>query len=85
MTTGVLLARVSLPRSVDLLWMRHEAPMPPGPDVAVEEVPYDAAHELRLAWDQEDFPDRDPGDYHAYAREVSLRRGARVLRRARGP
>lgn len=66
-------------KATRLLWMRHEAPMPPGLDVAVEEVPYDAAHELRLAWDQEDFPDRDPGDYHAYAREVSLRRGARVL------
>ena len=66
-------------KATRLLWMRHEAPMPPGPDVAVEEVPYDAAHELRLAWDQEDFPDQDPGDYHAYAREVSLRRGAKVL------
>jgi GNAT superfamily N-acetyltransferase len=53
--------------------------MPPGPDVAVEEVPYDAVRDLRLAWHQEDFPDQDPGEYHASAREVSLRRGARVL------
>jgi GNAT superfamily N-acetyltransferase len=62
-----------------LLWMRHEASMPQGPDVAVEELPYDAVYHLRLAWHQEDFPDQDPGDYHAYAREVSLRRGAKVM------
>lgn len=66
-------------KATRLLWMRHEAPLPPGPDVAVEEVPYDAVHELRLAWDREDFPDQDPGDYRAFAREDSLRRGARVL------
>ena len=66
-------------RTTRLLWMRHEAPLPPGPDVAVEEVPYDAVHDLRLAWHREDFPDLDPGDFHAYAREVALRRGARVL------
>jgi GNAT superfamily N-acetyltransferase len=53
--------------------------MPPGPDVAVEEVPYDTVHELRLAWHQEDFPGEDPGDYFAYARDISLRRGAKVL------
>ena len=61
--------------------------MPPGPDIAVEELPYDAVHDLRLAWHREDFPDRDFGDYRAHAREVSLRRGARVLvvREAREP
>lgn len=62
-----------------LLWMRHEASLPPGPDSAVEEVPYDAVHDLRLAWHHEDFPDLEPGDYLDYAREISLRRGARVL------
>jgi GNAT superfamily N-acetyltransferase len=36
-------------------------------------------HELRLAWYQEDFPDQDPGDYHADARDVSLSRGAMAL------
>ena len=59
--------------------MRHEAPLPPGPDIAVEEVPYDAVEDLRLAWHHEDFPDQDPGDYPAHAREISLRRGAQVL------
>jgi GNAT superfamily N-acetyltransferase len=66
-------------KATRLLWMRQEASVPPGPDVAVEELPYDAVHDLRLAWYQEDFPDQDPGHYHAYAREVSLRRGAKVL------
>src|SRR5215216_6755805 len=32
-------------RALRLLWMRHESPAPPGPDVPVEEVPYDAVHE----------------------------------------
>ena len=62
-----------------LLWMRHEAPLPPGPDIAVEEVPYGAVDDLRIAWHHEDFPDQDPGDYPAHAREISLRRGAQVL------
>jgi GNAT superfamily N-acetyltransferase len=66
-------------KATRLLWMRHEVPMPPGPEVAVEEVPYDAAHDLRLAWHQEDYPDLDPGDHHAHARDISLRRGAKVL------
>ena len=60
-----------------LLWMRHEAPPPPGPDVAVEEIPYDAVHNLRVAWYQEEFPGQDPGEYHAQAREVALRRTPR--------
>ena len=66
-------------RALRLLMMRHETPAPPGPDVAVEEVPYDAVHDLRVAWHREDFPDLDPGGYHAEAREVALRRGAQVL------
>ena len=38
--------------------MRHETPPPPGPDIAVQEVPYDAVHELRVAWHGEDSPAR---------------------------
>jgi GNAT superfamily N-acetyltransferase len=70
-----------------ILWMRYEAAPPPGPEIAVEEVPYDAVHELRVAWHEEDFPDMDPGDYHAEAREVALRKRARILAliEARGP
>ncbi|MQA73254.1 MAG: GNAT family N-acetyltransferase [Solirubrobacterales bacterium] len=67
-------------RAERLLWMRHEtAPPPAGPDLAVEEVHYDAVHELRAIWDREDFPDVDPGDYPAHAREVAMRRHAQVL------
>jgi GNAT superfamily N-acetyltransferase len=62
-----------------LLMMRHEAAPPPGPVATIEEVPYDAAQDLRLAWHREVFPDTDPGDYHDHVREISLRLGARVL------
>jgi GNAT superfamily N-acetyltransferase len=62
-----------------LLWMRHDAPLPPGSGIAVEEVPYGAVDDLRITWHHEDFPDQDPGDHPAQAREISLRRGARVL------
>jgi GNAT superfamily N-acetyltransferase len=66
-------------KSLRLLWMRHEEPPPPGPGIAVDEVPYDDVHELRLAWYTEDHPDQMAGSYHAHAREVALRRGAQVL------
>ena len=59
--------------------MRHEAPLPPGPEIVVEEVPYDAVDNLRVAWGLEDFPGLDQGDYPAHAREISLGRGAQVL------
>ncbi len=62
-----------------LLLMRHETSPPPGPDIAVEEVPYDSVRELRVAWYREDFPDQDPGGYLAEARDVALRRSAQVL------
>ena len=62
-----------------LVWMRHEASPPPGPDIPVEEVAYDDVHELRVAWHREDFPDQGLGDYLAGAREVALRRGVQVL------
>jgi GNAT superfamily N-acetyltransferase len=66
-------------KTVRLLWMRHEAEPPPGPEIAVEEVPYDEVHGLRVAWHQEDFPGVNPAPYHEAAREVALRRGAQVL------
>jgi GNAT superfamily N-acetyltransferase len=66
-------------RASRLLWMRHETAPPPGPDVPVEEVPYDVVHELRVAWHREEAPDQDPGSYHAQAREVALRRDVKVL------
>ena len=43
------------------LWMRNEAPpLPPGPRVAVEQVPYDTVRDLRVAWYREERP-RRPG------------------------
>ena len=66
-------------RSMRVVFMRHEAPAPDGPHVPVEEVPYDAVHDLRVAWHQEDFPGQDASGYHAFARDVALRRGATVL------
>jgi GNAT superfamily N-acetyltransferase len=67
-------------KTLRLLWMRHEAPIPPlGPEIAVEEVPYDEVHDLRVAWYYEDFPQAEPGGYHAAAREVALKRGVQVL------
>jgi GNAT superfamily N-acetyltransferase len=62
-----------------LVWMRHEAPLPPGPDIEVEEVPYDAAEDLRLTWNKEDFPNLDTTVFRVQSREVALSRGARVL------
>jgi len=66
-------------KAVRLLWMHHETPPPSGPEIAVEEVPYDAVSDLRDAWHREDFPDQDPTAYHAEAREVAMRREVRVL------
>ena len=66
-------------RALRLLWMRHDAPAPRAPDMPVEEVSYDLVHDLRVAWHREDFPDQDPGSYHAQAREVALRRNVKVL------
>jgi GNAT superfamily N-acetyltransferase len=63
-----------------LAWMRHESPASPaGPPVAVEEVPWDAVRDLRVAWHYEDFPGVDLGDHLDEAREVALARGVRVL------
>jgi GNAT superfamily N-acetyltransferase len=62
-----------------LLWMRHEVPPPRGPDVAVEQVPYDAVRDLRVAWLREDFPGVDLAGYLVQAREVAECRDAQVL------
>jgi GNAT superfamily N-acetyltransferase len=66
-------------KAIRLVWMRHETPPPPGPDIAVQEVPYDAVHELRLAWHGDESPDQDGSGYIAQAREVALSREVRVL------
>jgi ribosomal protein S18 acetylase RimI-like enzyme len=65
--------------AVRLVWMRHEQPPPPGPTIAVAEVPYDAVHHLRVAWHDQDYVDQDASAYHAQAREVAMTRDAQVL------
>jgi GNAT superfamily N-acetyltransferase len=62
-----------------LLWMRHEASPPPDPDVAVEEVAYDAVHDLRLTWHDEDSPTEGLTELHRWEREIALCRHTRVL------
>ena len=67
-------------KSMRLLWMRQEHPPATGPSIPVEEVPYDAVNDLRVAWHVEhDTGDEDPSLYHAQAREVALHRDVRVL------
>jgi ribosomal protein S18 acetylase RimI-like enzyme len=61
-----------------LLFMHHEAPPPSSVGTAVEEVGYDDVYDLRVAWHHEDFPDLDTRHF-THAREVSMRRGVRVL------
>ncbi len=66
-------------RSLRLLWMRHTGELPPGDSADVEEVPYGAVDDLRVRWHHEDFPGLDPAAFHRQAREVALKRGARIL------
>jgi ribosomal protein S18 acetylase RimI-like enzyme len=66
-------------KAIRLLWMRHETAPPPGPDIAVQEVPYDAVRELRLAWHGDESPDQDGSGYIDQARAVALSRDVRVL------
>jgi ribosomal protein S18 acetylase RimI-like enzyme len=65
-------------RTMRLVLMRHEGPLPHA-ELELEAVAYDAVQPLREAWYTEDFPDEDPGDYHAQAREVAMARDTRVL------
>jgi ribosomal protein S18 acetylase RimI-like enzyme len=66
-------------KTTRIVWMHHESPPPPGPDLAVEEVGYDVVHDLRVAWHGEDHPEQEDGGYHAQAREVAMRRNVKVL------
>ena len=66
-------------KAMRVLWMRHAAISPPGPAVHVEEVAYDAVHDLRVAWHREDFPDQDSAEDLCQARAVAQRRDVQVL------
>jgi ribosomal protein S18 acetylase RimI-like enzyme len=63
-----------------VLWMRHDGGLPDGPEAAVEEVDYDAAHALRLIWNQEESLGEGPDSaFYGHAREVAMTLEARVL------
>jgi len=63
-----------------LLFMHHEHPPPAAESpIDVREVPYDAVRDLRAAWHEEDFPGVDATTHYGEAREVALRRDAKVL------
>jgi GNAT superfamily N-acetyltransferase len=70
-------------RSMRLVLMRHEGRLPSA-QLELEPVAYDEVQALREAWYAEDFPDDDPGDYHAQAREVAMARDTRVLAASEG-
>jgi GNAT superfamily N-acetyltransferase len=66
-------------RSLRLVWMRHTRPLPSAPDILVQELPFGEVRDLKVRWHHEDFPGTDPAAFHREAREVALRRGARVF------
>ncbi len=66
-------------RTLRLLVMHHDGPVPPAPEIRVVEVPYEAVRELRRAWLAEDFPDPVSDSFFDQARDVSQMLGARVL------
>ncbi len=66
-------------RTLRLLYLRHESPPPPAPEIVVEQVPYDAVYGLRASWSHEDLPGQDPTAFIAEAREVAMRRDVQVL------
>jgi GNAT superfamily N-acetyltransferase len=66
-------------KTLRLVWMHYESPSPPGPDIAVREVPYDAVHELRVAWHGADFGGQSAAAYHEQARQVAMSRKVRIL------
>jgi GNAT superfamily N-acetyltransferase len=64
-------------KTTALVWMHHTGPgaVETGEGFEVEEVPYEVADGLRLAWNQEDYDD--------YAFDESFRRGAQEVAEAR--
>jgi GNAT superfamily N-acetyltransferase len=60
--------------------MHHEEPLPRAPEeIEVEEVPYEAVDELRLAWHLEEADGSEYEQFKVAAREVSMTRDVRVL------
>jgi ribosomal protein S18 acetylase RimI-like enzyme len=69
-------------KTTALLWMHHTDPagVEVGEGIEVEEVPYEAADGLRLAWHMEDYDDYAYDEsFRAGAQEVAEARDVRVL------
>jgi ribosomal protein S18 acetylase RimI-like enzyme len=67
-------------KATRLLWMHHEEPLPEvAEEIEVEEVPYEAVDELRLAWHLEEADGSEYEQFKVAAREVSMTRDVRVL------
>jgi GNAT superfamily N-acetyltransferase len=67
-------------RALRLVWMRHAGKLSAAaPSLPVQELPFEAVRDLKVRWYHEDFPGSDPAAFHQQAREVALRRGARVF------
>lgn len=66
-------------KTTRVLWLLHRGVAPERVDLAIEEVAYDAVHDLRKAWLREDFPDVDPAAFLAQERELARRFETRVL------
>jgi ribosomal protein S18 acetylase RimI-like enzyme len=66
-------------RTLRLAWMQHAGALLDAAQVPVQELPLDAVRELKMRWHHEDFPGGDPVAFDREAREVALRRGARVF------
>lgn len=62
-----------------LVKMRLASARLSAPAVAIHEVPYEAGHQLRVAWSREDAPDQGPSGFLAKMRDVALHRDAQVL------
>jgi ribosomal protein S18 acetylase RimI-like enzyme len=66
-------------KTTRLVWMLHSGEPVSRPELAVERVPYDEVHDLRVAWLFEDFPTLDTSEYFDHEREISTARGVEVF------
>jgi ribosomal protein S18 acetylase RimI-like enzyme len=68
-------------KTTSLVWMHHGDPaaVAAGEGIEVEQAPYEAADELRLAWHLEDFAGSEYEAFSVAAREVAETRDVRLL------
>jgi GNAT superfamily N-acetyltransferase len=66
-------------RTWRLVLMRHEHAPELASDHQVEEIPYDATRELRIAWHAEEYPGHELGDHLNEAAEIARLRETRAF------